>query len=120
MRSRSFFFARPKSDPNRGYTRGCEIGRREWEANPDDRGFDDETHQSADSLSVSRVSVKGLYPDGDGLYLQVTRNDAGAINKSWLLRFWLRGKTREMGLGSLKRFNDVVIASQDDRCAGRQ
>jgi len=57
------------------------------------------------ALSVNRVSVKGLYPDGDGLYLQVTRNDAGDINKSWLLRFWLRGKTREMGLGSLKRFN---------------
>jgi integrase len=56
------------------------------------------------ALTVARLSVKGLYPDGDGLYLQVTRNDVGAINKSWLLRFWLRGKTREMGLGSLRRF----------------
>jgi integrase len=38
-----------------------------------------------------------MYPDGGGLYLQVT--SAGA--KSWIYRFSLRGKSREMGLGSL-------------------
>jgi integrase len=38
-----------------------------------------------------------MYADGAGLYLQVT-GDGG---KSWIYRFSLRGKPREMGLGSL-------------------
>lgn len=45
--------------------------------------------------------AKGLRPirvgDGDGLYLQVAPGDT----KSWLLRYTLRGKAREMGLGSV-------------------
>lgn len=38
-----------------------------------------------------------MYSDGAGLYLQVT----GAGAKSWIYRFSLAGKAREMGLGSL-------------------
>jgi integrase len=42
---------------------------------------------------------KGVRPirvgDGDGLYLQVARGDT----KSWLFRYMLFGKSREMGLG---------------------
>lgn len=56
---------------------------------------------------LSAVVVKGLrhdadkgnrpvrYGDGAGLYLQVAPGDS----KSWLFRFMLRGKAREMGLG---------------------
>lgn len=40
-----------------------------------------------------------MYPDGAGLYLQVTGENA----KSWLFRYSLRGKAREMGLGSLRK-----------------
>ena len=40
-----------------------------------------------------------MYPDGAGLYLQVTSADA----KSWVFRYSLRGKAREMGLGSLRK-----------------
>jgi hypothetical protein len=39
-----------------------------------------------------------MYADGGGLYLQVTEGSTG-INKSWIYRFTLAGKTREMGLG---------------------
>ena len=39
-----------------------------------------------------------LYSDGGGLFLQVT---PGGV-KSWLLRFQLRGRRRDMGLGSIK------------------
>lgn len=39
----------------------------------------------------------GYYPDGDGLYLQVS----GSGSKSWIYRYTLAGKSREMGLGSL-------------------
>ena len=37
------------------------------------------------------------FGDGDGLYLQVAPGDT----KSWLFRYTLRGKAREMGLGAL-------------------
>jgi integrase len=40
-----------------------------------------------------------MYPDGAGLYLQVT----GEAAKSWILRYSLRGKAREMGLGSFRK-----------------
>lgn len=39
----------------------------------------------------------GYWLDGDGLYLQVSPSGA----KSWIYRFQLNGKRREMGLGSL-------------------
>jgi hypothetical protein len=39
----------------------------------------------------------GLYPDGAGLYLQVSPGGS----KSWLYRFMLDGRPRMMGLGSL-------------------
>ena len=37
------------------------------------------------------------FGDGDGLYLQVAPGDT----KSWLFRYTLRGKAREMGLGAV-------------------
>lgn len=48
-------------------------------------------------LGVSRASRPGYYGDGAGLWLQVS----SAGTKSWIFRFTLRGKSREMGLGPL-------------------
>ncbi|MET0217981.1 MAG: Arm DNA-binding domain-containing protein, partial [Burkholderiales bacterium] len=45
---------------------------------------------------VAGCKKPGHYADGDGLYLQVSLSGS----KSWVLRFMLRGKAREMGLGS--------------------
>lgn len=50
-----------------------------------------------DAAARSKNKAPGYYLDGRGLYLQV----APGGSKSWLLRYTLRGKTREMGLGSL-------------------
>jgi Arm domain-containing DNA-binding protein len=53
-----------------------------------------------DRLSARSIASKrkpGYYCDGGGLYLQVS--DAGT--KSWVFRFKLNGKTRDMGLGAL-------------------
>lgn len=47
-------------------------------------------------LKIKHASA-GMHLDGDGLYLQVTK--AGA--KSWLFRFQMNRRRREMGLGSL-------------------
>src|SRR5207247_2508495 len=49
------------------------------------------------TLAVARAKTKGMYADGGGLYLQV--GESGT--KSWIFRFAVRGKTRDMGLGSL-------------------
>lgn len=45
---------------------------------------------------VARLTKPGRYLDNLGLYLQVI----SATNRSWLLRYELRGKKRWMGLGS--------------------
>lgn len=47
---------------------------------------------------VERADRPGLYPDGDGLYLQVR----GRAAKSWVYRYMLRGRRRDMGLGSAR------------------
>ena len=48
------------------------------------------------ALDVKSKKEKGLYPDGDNLYLQVSPSGS----KSWLFRYMLNGKARQMGLGS--------------------
>src|SRR3974390_2056980 len=49
------------------------------------------------AFKVARASKKGLYGDGNGLWLQVGR----CGTKSWLLRYMLNGKPRYMGLGAV-------------------
>lgn len=44
-----------------------------------------------------KYAKPGYWLDGDGLYLQVSESGS----KSWIYRFQLNGKRREMGLGSL-------------------
>jgi integrase len=61
-------------------------------------------------LAVARAKRPGLYPDGGGLYLQITK--AGV--KSWLYRFMLQRKARAMGLGALA---DVSLADARGQAA---
>lgn len=49
------------------------------------------------AIKVSKLSKPGRYADGAGLYLQVS--EAGT--KSWLFRYMLHGRARNMGLGAL-------------------
>jgi len=73
-------------------------------------------HLTTDSRSIHRLSARsvarlarpGYYCDGGGLYLQVS--PAGA--RSWVYRFRLEGRLREMGLGGLRR---VSLASARER-----
>ena len=46
-----------------------------------------------------RRTKPGMYGDGGGLWLQVTKGTAGHANRSWVFRFGRNGKRREMGLG---------------------
>ncbi|MBT7512122.1 MAG: tyrosine-type recombinase/integrase [Rhodospirillaceae bacterium] len=50
---------------------------------------------------VSTVNKRGRYADGGGLYLQVSESGA----KSWLFRYMMNNKARQMGLGSVRTFS---------------
>jgi integrase len=54
-----------------------------------------------DALKVKRAISPGLFADGAGLYLQVSGSGA----RSWIYRFKLNGRTRDMGLGSVATFS---------------
>jgi integrase len=49
------------------------------------------------AVAVNAKKEPGYYPDGNGLYLQISTSGS----KSWVLRFSLNKKAREMGLGSI-------------------
>ena len=48
-------------------------------------------------LLVAKTTKPGYYSDGNGLYLQVSATGS----KSWIFRFTIKGKQREMGLGAI-------------------
>jgi integrase len=47
--------------------------------------------------TVRNLKAPGYHADGGGLYLQISK----AGTKSWVLRFRINGRTRDMGLGAL-------------------
>lgn len=55
------------------------------------------------ALTISQKNDPGYYLDGAGLYLQVSK----AGTKSWVFKYTLDSRSREMGLGS---FNTVSLA----------
>jgi integrase len=52
------------------------------------------------SRRVQSLKTRGFYCDGGGLYLQVSRTGS----KSWVFRYAIAGRKRDMGLGSLATF----------------
>ena len=61
-----------------------------------------QTRDRLNALQVKNLSTRGNHADGAGLYLQVTKSGT----KTWVMRFMLNGKAREMSLGSV---NDVTL-----------
>lgn len=65
------------------------------------------------ALQVSKLAVPGYYCDGSGLYLQVSPSGS----KSWIFRYVLAGKSREMGLGSFQAFKLAAARERaKDQC----
>src|ERR1700760_2312900 len=62
------------------------------------------------AVEVKGIIQKGMYHDGGGLYLQVSGGGA----KSWIYRFALDGRPREMGLGPL----NVISLAEARKRAG--
>jgi integrase len=65
------------------------------------------------ALSIARAKVAGYLADGGGLYLQVTATGA----RSWIFRFQLDGRRREMGLGP---FPEISLAVARDLAAEKR
>ena len=66
------------------------------------------------ALKVARAAqAPGMYADGGGLYLQVTPGGA-----SWICRYMLKGRAREMGLGPLALFGLKEARTRHSKCAG--
>jgi hypothetical protein len=61
------------------------------------------------ALKVLKIRKPGYHADGGGLYLQVSQSGA----KSWIFRYSLRGRAREMGLGSLSKVS--LADARDER-----
>lgn len=64
------------------------------------------------SALAIRKTQAGMHYDGGGLYLQVTESTNGTLHRSWLYRFNMSGRERQMGLGSLET---VSLADARDK-----
>lgn len=69
--------------------------------------------QKLTALGVQQEKRAGYHSDGAGLYLQVSE----ARTKSWIFRYKLNGRAREMGLGSLNAFG---LAEARERAAAQR
>src|SRR5690349_16693169 len=58
------------------------------------------TTQKLNNSTIEAITEPGLYPDGDGLFLQVKGK-----GRSRIFTYTFQGHTHEMGLGSLKAFS---------------
>src|SRR3974377_2203252 len=53
------------------------------------------------ALKVEKANRPGMYADGSGLYLRVTKEGT----KNWVYRFMLNGRPRWMGIGPLALYS---------------
>ena len=70
-------------------------------------------------LQLKRASRRGLYADGGGLYLQITKHGS----RSWVFRYKRDGRSRMMGLGSLavvdlREARELALAARKELHAG--
>lgn len=63
-------------------------------------------------LKVRRVQVPGYLGDGGGLYLQISPS----LSKSWVFRYQLNGRAREMGLGAFHTFGLREARDRAEAC----
>lgn len=64
------------------------------------------------AISAEKATKPGLYGDGGGLYLQITKDGI----KSWLFRYMINGKARGMGLGPLHTISLAQAREKAHEC----
>lgn len=80
------------------------------------------TRDELTAMAVRALAAPGLHRDAGGLYLQVQK----AGQRSWIYRYTLRGRTRDMGLGGYpavslaeaRRLRDARRAAEPARHGG--
>lgn len=75
------------------------------------------TAQKLSARQVLAIKHPGYYGDGNGLWLQVSVA-GGRIRKSWVYRYAIRGRSREMGLGPLNVCS--LMVARERAAAARQ
>jgi Arm DNA-binding domain len=61
---------------------------------------------------IATAKKLGYYGDGGGLYLQVSATGT----KSWIFRFMMNRRSRDMGLGSLHTFTLKEVRERARQC----
>lgn len=67
------------------------------------------------ALKVKALNIKGMYADGDGLYLNVSSSGS----KSWIYRYSDKGRRREIGLGSYRDYSLARARERARACRDR-
>lgn len=70
------------------------------ESSGEQRGYSRQRNRLS-ALQVNRLAEPGYHHDGGGLYLQIS----ASLTKSWIFRYRMQGKLRDMGIGSYKDFS---------------
>lgn len=65
------------------------------------------------AIQVKNLKEPGIYADGDGLRLQISK----AGTKSWLFRYRINGRQREMGLG---RYPELTLKGAREKITGHR
>ncbi|WP_246392066.1 tyrosine-type recombinase/integrase [Paraburkholderia youngii] len=64
------------------------------------------------ALRVGKLVDPGYYPDGGGLYFQISASGS----RSWIFQFKLSGRSREMGLGPIATVSLSQARAEAARC----
>ena len=64
------------------------------------------------AIKVQKIKEPGYHADGGGLWLQISQ----VGGKSWIFTYSLRGRAREMGLGSVSRVTLAEARDERDKC----
>ncbi|WP_052321657.1 Arm DNA-binding domain-containing protein [Ralstonia sp. A12] len=64
------------------------------------------------ALRVAKLVAPGYHADGDGLYLQISQSGS----RSWIYRYSLAKRAREMGLGPQSAVSLANARSEAARC----
>lgn len=78
-----------------------------------------QTATSATALRIGKQVEPGYYADGGGLHFQISPSGS----RSWIFKFTLCGRTREMGLGPLSSVSLAAAraeAANAERCSKRK
>ncbi|PTE02672.1 tyrosine-type recombinase/integrase [Pandoraea apista] len=67
------------------------------------------------AIGISKEVRPGYYADGGGLYLQISASGS----RSWIFKFTIGGRTREMGLGPLSTVSLAAARKTAAECRGQ-